>query len=220
LIDLSHPVEDGVETYPGLPRPIISDYISFEESRPHIAPGRQFHADLITVLGGSATYMDAPLHFYPGGHDIAAYPLEQLVDRPAVVVPAPHGRKEYQPSDFAGLHDLKGHAVLLATGWDRNWKTPAYPHNSPYLGPDAAHFLVHAQVAMVGIDTVLIDNPDDPNPRPIREAHHSLLGAGIAIIENMARLTSLPRSGARVTAVPSGVRDASNFPVRAFARVG
>src|SRR5262249_20814104 len=119
-------------------------YISYEQSIGQIAEGRQFCIDLITLIGGSSTYIDAPRHMDQHGADIAALPLDRLADVPAIVVPAPPGgRREYLPSDFAGL-DLVDHAVLLATGWDSLWATPRYATGSPYLGPAAAHHLVDA----------------------------------------------------------------------------
>ena len=38
-IDLSHTIEDGMSTYPGLPGPIVCDYLSREASRRVYAPG-------------------------------------------------------------------------------------------------------------------------------------------------------------------------------------
>ncbi|HVX44815.1 MAG TPA: hypothetical protein VHC49_13060 [Mycobacteriales bacterium] len=35
LIDLSHVIEPGMVTYPGLPGPRISEYLSFKESHGH-----------------------------------------------------------------------------------------------------------------------------------------------------------------------------------------
>jgi arylformamidase len=35
LIDLSHVIEDGMTTYPGLPGPQISEHMTFEESASH-----------------------------------------------------------------------------------------------------------------------------------------------------------------------------------------
>ncbi|WP_437773325.1 cyclase family protein [Arthrobacter sp. KNU40] len=217
LIDLSHPLEHGVETFPGYPTPVMRHHITYEESHGQIAEGREFCADLITFVGGSSTYMDSPRHMDRHGNDIAALPLERLVDRPAVVVCAPsNGRREYQPEDFKELV-LADSAVLLATGWDSYWGTPRYLTGSPYLGPAAAHYLVDAGAALVGIDAILIDDIDDPAPRPFVEAHVSLLRAGIPIIENMTNLTSLPGHGARLTAVPAAVKGVGNFPVRAYA---
>ncbi|MFJ4268615.1 cyclase family protein [Paenarthrobacter nicotinovorans] len=215
MIDLNRPLEDGVETFPGFPTPVMRHHISYDDSRGQIAEGREFCADLITLVGGSATYMDAPRHMDRNGTDVAGLPLDRLVDVPAIVVRAPKDRREFLPADFIGL-PLEGHAVLLATGWDRHWGSPAYATASPYLGPEAAHYLVQHNIALVGIDAILVDDIDDASP-PLREAHVSLLGAGIPIIENMVGLTSLPPSGARLTAVPPAVKGVGSFPVRAFA---
>jgi kynurenine formamidase len=42
FIDLSHSIENGMTTYPGLPAPIICDYLSRQASRARYAPGREF----------------------------------------------------------------------------------------------------------------------------------------------------------------------------------
>ncbi|MEZ5086339.1 MAG: cyclase family protein [Tessaracoccus sp.] len=119
MIELSHVLAHGTQTFPGFPSLEMRHHISFDESRSQIVEGRQFAIDLITLIGGSGTYMDAPRHFDPDGADISEVPLERLVDVPAVVVPAPaDGRREYQPDDFTQL-EVNGHAVLLATGAEK-----------------------------------------------------------------------------------------------------
>ena len=42
IIDISHPVEDGMVTYPGLPGPRIGDHLSWEESHERYARGTEF----------------------------------------------------------------------------------------------------------------------------------------------------------------------------------
>ena len=196
---------------------MISKYIDYEESKAYIADGRVFAIDRLDFIGGSSTYVDSPAHFYDGGGDITSLPIRRLFQQPAVLVPAPpKGRREYRPSDFAGLK-LRGKAVLLVTGWDKKWKTDDYQTGSPYLGPEAADFLAKQDPAFVGIDAVLVDDIDDPNPKPLREAHHALLGRAIPIVENMANLTSLPHHGAKITAIPAAVVGVGSFPVRAYA---
>jgi hypothetical protein len=39
IADLSHVIEHGMQTYPGLPEPVIADHLTFEESAGHYAPG-------------------------------------------------------------------------------------------------------------------------------------------------------------------------------------
>ena len=42
IFDLSHPIEDGMITYTGLPGPRITDHLSREGSRGHYAEGTTF----------------------------------------------------------------------------------------------------------------------------------------------------------------------------------
>lgn len=71
MIELSHALAHGTQTFPGFLPPEIRHHISFDESRSQIVEGRQFAIDLITLVGGSGTYMDAPHHFDPDGTDIS-----------------------------------------------------------------------------------------------------------------------------------------------------
>jgi kynurenine formamidase len=106
-----------------------------------------------------------------------------------------------------------GKAVLVKTGWDRHWKTDQYFEGHPFLTRSAAEFLVSAGAALVGIDSLNIDDTSDL-ARPV---HTSLLGAEILIVEHMCNLGELPESGFRFFAVPVKVKGFGTFPVRAFA---
>ena len=39
LVDLSHEIIPGMKTYPGLPGPIVTDFLSREDSRSRYAEG-------------------------------------------------------------------------------------------------------------------------------------------------------------------------------------
>ena len=71
LIDLSHTVEHGMETYPGLPGPLICDYLTREQSRSHYAPGTEFQIGRIDLVGNTGTYVDAPFHRFAHGKDLS-----------------------------------------------------------------------------------------------------------------------------------------------------
>ncbi|MGD8417140.1 MAG: cyclase family protein, partial [Pseudomonadales bacterium] len=87
LIDVSHTVEHGTITYPGLPAPVICDYLSREASRTQYAEGTSFHIGRIDMVANTGTYVDAPFHRYEDGLDLAELPLESLADLDALVVP-------------------------------------------------------------------------------------------------------------------------------------
>ncbi len=212
LVDVSHEIEHGMVTYPGLPAPVIGDWLSREASRARYAAGTTFQIGRIELLANTGTYIDAPFHRYEGGRDIADYPLEAVADLEAVVVRATERAGRALDADgFAG-RDLRGKAVLVHTGWDMHWRTERYGSGHPFLTRAAAEHLASAEAALVGIDSLNIDDAEDG----ARPAHTILLGAGIPIVEHLCNLGALPDWGFRFFAAPVKVKGVGSFPVRAF----
>lgn len=215
IVDLSHTVEAGLLTYPGLPAPVIGDYLSREGSRAHYAPGTEFHIGKIEMVANTGTYVDSPFHRFPDGADLSGLALESLADLPGHVVRPELGEERaVGPSAFEGL-DLAGKAVLVQTGWSRNWAQPAYFEGHPYLTEPAALELIRRGAALVGIDSLNIDDTRDGR-RPV---HTRVLQEGIPIVEHLTGLEALPETGFRFFAVPVKVKGLGSFPVRAFALV-
>jgi kynurenine formamidase len=106
--------------------------------------------------------------------------------------------------------------VLLRSGWSARFGTPRYFEPHPYLAADAAEELVARGAALVGIDSLNIDDTAG-GERPV---HSALLAAGIPIVEHLTHLAALPRRGFRFFAVPPRIEGMGTFPVRAFAIVG
>ncbi|MFZ0012737.1 MAG: cyclase family protein, partial [Acidimicrobiia bacterium] len=67
LVDLSHPIRDGMVTYPGLPGPVLRTHMSREDSRESYAEGVEFHIGAIDMVANTGTYVDAPFHRYADG---------------------------------------------------------------------------------------------------------------------------------------------------------
>lgn len=212
LIDVSHTVEDGLVTYPGLPAPIVCDFMSRKQSRAHYDDGTEFHIGKLEMVANTGTYVDAPFHRFEDGLDLAELPLESLANLPAVVV-----RTEQARIDAAVFRDLDvaGHAVLVETRWSRHWKTERYLEGHPFMTEDAAVWLRDNGAQLVGIDSLNIDNTNDGR-RPV---HSTLLEANIPIAEHLTNLAELPSVGSRFFAVPVKVKAMGTFPVRAFAIV-
>jgi len=62
LVDLSHEIEHGMVTYPGLAPPVVSDWLSRDASRAKYAPGTTFQIGKIEMIANTGTYLDAPFH--------------------------------------------------------------------------------------------------------------------------------------------------------------
>ncbi len=223
VIDLSHRIRAGLVTYPGLPAPEITPHLTREQSRAVYAPGTEFAMDVITMVGNTGTYLDSPYHRYADGGDLASLDLAGLVGLEAEVLHltdlargADGGAGRGIPAEVFADRDVAGRAVLLHTGWDAHFGTPAYAKGAPFLTEAGAHRLVEAGAALVGIDSLNIDDTESGGTRP---AHSLLLAAGIPVVEHLTRLGELPARGARFTAAPPAVEGFGTFPVRAFAEV-
>jgi kynurenine formamidase len=104
----------------------------------------------------------------------------------------------------------------VLTGWSDRFGTPAYGSGHPFLTEAAARHLADAGVALVGIDSLNIDDTADAR-RPV---HTLLLAAGIPVCEHLTGLAELPTTGFRFSATPVRVEGMGTFPVRAWAVVG
>lgn len=180
--------------------------------------------DVIEMIGNTGTYLDSPFHRYAEGPDLAGLALETLVGLRAVVFHVEDawssdrrgiGVGELEATE-RGMSDLAGTAVLVHTGWDRHFGTERYGHGAPFLATDAVEYLIERGVALVGIDSLNIDDTESGGERP---AHSLLLGAGVHVVEHLTNLGALPRTGARFTAAPPAIEGFGTFPVRAFAEV-
>jgi kynurenine formamidase len=200
-------------TYKGLPAPLICDYWSREYSRQFYSAGTEFQIGKIEMVANTGTYLDSPFHRFADGKDLSELPLETLARLDGRVVRSPwQAGRSIQRAAFADL-DLRGVAVLVHTGWDAHWRTDQYFEGHPFLTEDAAQYLIDQGAALVGIDSLNIDDTADGR-RPV---HTLLLRAEIPIVEHLRGLEQLPDHGFRFFAVPAKVKGFGSFPVRAFA---
>ena len=215
LIDVSHTVEHGMVTYPGLPAPMICDWMSRADSATRYAHGTEFQIGRIDMIANTGTYIDSPFHRYADGKDLSELPLESLAGVECLVVHVdPAGGPAIDSVPLAASR-VAGRAVLFHTGWDRHWRTSAYVRGHPFLTERAAEWLVKAGAVIVGIDSLNIDSTAT-GERPV---HSTLLGHEIPIVEHMRGLADVPLEGGRFTAVPVKVKGMGTFPVRAFVQV-
>jgi kynurenine formamidase len=213
IVDLSHLLEPGMPSYPGLPRPQFSAFLTHGDTarQSHYAPGTTFQIAVYEIGGNTGTYVDAPFHRYPDGADLADIGLDKLADLPGILVPALDAGA-IDSESFTGT-ELHGKAVLVHTGWASRWGSNDYFRSGPFLTKRACEHLVAAGAALVGIDCANIDNMSDPE----RPAHTVLLRAGIPIVEHLQGLEQLRNREFRFFATPPAVRGGTSFPVRAFA---
>lgn len=184
IIDLSRPVQ------PGMPHARTIPEARFAEVRTFAEHGiRCMEMTLPTHIG---THLDAPSHYIEHGSTVDAVPPESLIGRAYCAEVARGGGEPVTAEDLRAAlarRDARlesGDALLVRTGWDERYGEDDYVLRHAYLGADAARWAVERGVRLVGVDTITPEYPmglrtEDYTP----QAHHTLLGNNVLIIENL-----------------------------------
>lgn len=184
IIDLSRPVEPAMPHARTIPAARISEVRSFAEHGI-----RCLELTLPTHIG---THLDAPSHYIGDGSTVDQVPPETLIGRAWCAEVLRGGGEPVTADDLRGAlaaHGARlerGDALLVRTGWDARYGEDDYVDRHGYLGADAAAWAVEQGVRLVGVDTITPEYPmglRGPDYTPA--AHHTLLGNGVLIVENL-----------------------------------
>jgi arylformamidase len=169
FIDLSHPIEDGMAAYPGLPPVRIFAILDHDASRERYAGQAEFLLGGAELAGNTGTYLDAPFHRFRDREDLARLPLETVVGLPGLIVDSAEPGRAVS-LEGVDERSLRGRAVLVRTGWDARWGSEEYWSDAPFLPETVVERLVAAGVQLVGVDFGNVDDTADLS----RPAHTGL----------------------------------------------
>lgn len=193
LIDLTHPIGEGMTRYPLLPE-VEMDVLT-----------SKLRAHVLHVGSHVGTHIDAPVHIVPDGKRIGDLPLERF--RGTAVVSS----VSKKPGEVITLQDvLEGgpvaeanEALLIHTGWNEKFDEAEDYEDHPWLAVEVAEWAVKRGVTMVGVDMFSPDQPierrDDTFDYPI---HRTLLGNDVLIVENLTNLAAVSAQRGRFFAFP------------------
>jgi kynurenine formamidase len=180
-----------------------------------------FEAGRFGAVVHSGTHVDAPRHFVAGGDTLGALGLSPFVGQAFVV--DLRDLASDQPVTAALLEARAprrdGLIYLLCTGWgETRWGTEAYWSDPPYLGDDAAEWLVAQRARAVGFDFFQERAARHDVVRPeLYTTHRALLGARIPLIEHLTNLTALAGREVFFICLPWYLAGAEGAPARAIA---
>src|ERR1700678_963946 len=214
IIDLSHPIEEGMMTFPTHWHPVVEITILGR----HGIEGRETRK---VVLGTHiGTHADAPRHFIPNGQTIDEIPLDLLIG-PATVVDFT-GCQPLQPIDIADLeqklHGKIPAGLILRTGWSEYFGNLKFYNEYPFLSENAAQWLVEKGVRLIAMDTPSPDNPAHSRGTPKDSPNHKvLLGAEVVLVEYLANLKSLTAPEVELIVLPLKLKGCDGSPARCVA---
>jgi kynurenine formamidase len=223
VVDLSYAISDKLVPWPG-------DEKWFEAKTNATVDKDGYFTRSFWMLEHYGTHLDAPVHFPPGKMTVDQIPAKKLFG-PAVVLDV---RTEAEKNPDYQLTTAKieewekkngripeGAIVLLRTGWPARWPDVQKYRNTdaqgkmhfPGYSAEAAKILLDRKISGLGCDTLSTD-PGNSGDYPV---HHSVLGAGVYQLENLADLSDLPETGAFLVIAPIKLEGGSGGPVRVFA---
>jgi arylformamidase len=203
LYDITRPLVAGIPVWPG-DAPCRIDWTA------RIGADSTANVAELCMSAHTGTHADGPFHVLADGARIGEAPLDAYVGAARLVAAA--GRARLDAGWAAEV--LEGGAperLLVHTG---AWAdATVFPTRFAALDPEAARMLVEAGVRLFGTDA---PSPD-PFDSPDLPAHHVLLGAGAAILENLL-LDGVPPGEYELIALPLRLPEADASPVRAVLR--
>ncbi len=179
-----------------------------------IAKGDTSNVSLISLGDHTGTHVDPPRHFIDGAGGADALPVDALLG-PCLVL------------GYEGTGNISGEwleraripagasRLLLKTANSALWSDPTHHFTRDIVAVDAsaARWCVAHGVRLVGVDYLTIE-PQGPEKAGY-PTHHTLLGAGVVIVEGLDLRDVTPGTYDLVCA-PLRIADGDGAPARVF----
>lgn len=207
LVDLSHPLEHGQQTFPFDPKLSVMPHGTTQTL--------SYNISHVSMSSHQGTHLDAMYHFLDDGKTIDQMPLEWFYG-PARVLRIPKkANEEITVEDFKPFeeHLTEGARIIYETGWHRQFGADNFFTEFPSLTQDAARYLASKKIRMIGMDT--------PTPgKDFKEVHHILLDKSveIVIVETLNNLDQVPDTFTFI-GFPLNFKGRDGSPIRAVAMV-
>jgi len=198
--DISQTLGEGVAVWPG-----DQEYRSHWTAR--IADGSSANVSALSMSAHTGTHIDAPLHLFNAGADVASVPVNSCVGRARVFALTSERRitaAHLLPLDWRGVE-----RVLFKTR-SGSAAGPQFERGFVSIDESAAEFLVKNKMLLVGTDAPSVD----PFESRDLSSHRMLLQNGIVILEG-ARLGGVPPGDYQLICLPLKLSGLDGSPVRA-----
>lgn len=211
IVDLSVPLEESTQVYPGDPQLRTRVHARIETEG--------FNVLALSLGSQTGTHVEAPYHVDGQGAPIDRVDLARFVG-PAVIVDVT-GLSPRQPVTRTAIAPYAerlraGVIALLHTGWATHYGTAAY-FDHPFLDVGACEEIVARGVRTILVDAPSLDEtPDAAHPVSGLPVHRLLAAVGGVIGENLCGFDAIDFEPF-VVCVPLRLIGADGAPARAVA---
>jgi kynurenine formamidase len=174
LIDLSHPIIDRMQVYPG------DEPTRLEKINDFARDG--FNNFRFTSGMHAGTHIDGPMHMTKSDRFIDELPLERFIGTGCLLNAIGMKVIPYTPEFTSAI--VPESIVLMYTGFGKQFGSEEYYHDHPVLSMELAQFLVQQRIKMVCLD---MPSPD----RFPFDVHKLLLKNSVLIAENLSNFEKL-----------------------------
>lgn len=202
IFDLTHPIYDGLEGFPGNETIRIGTLLDI--------PDGGYHVSTVFTDTHTGTHIDVPCHVFPDGKPLDCLDLDKCIG-PAVMLHTEKGAgEEITLADLAHEESRIGETrrLVIATGWSRFFGTPDFYNDFPGITLEAADWLAKLGVVFLGLEQPSV------NPRHHLEVHHKLLENGIVVAEALSSPERIPVGLFDLICLPMSVLGADGAPAR------
>jgi kynurenine formamidase len=219
IIDITGPIYDGMWSY-GDPFP---QYHIQRIPTPAWLSFPIYSESFIGVCSQTGTYLETPAHFlgYDASYPLSRVPVDSLIDVPACVIqvdlgslPLIGGRRaitrEALTKNLGSLPLSSCRAILVSTGWGREWRQPDYVAGSPFFAADAMEWIIGLKPFILGADSARWESLEHP-----QGFFPAFFGADILMLAPCVNLEEIRRSFVSLTVLPMKLEDTCCTPCRA-----
>lgn len=203
-LDVSRKLRPGMPVWPGDP-PVTTAPVS------RIENGQVSNVTLWTFPSHVGTHVDPPRHFIHDGGSVESM-LPGILCGPAYVLDL-REQTSHVSADTLAARFPSGVSRLLLHTANSHADPDVFHEDYIALTPDASRWLVQAGIPLIGVDGPSIEPFDTES----FDVHHTVLGAGIAVIENLA-LAGIEEGSYEMICAPILLEDGDGAPARVFLR--
>ncbi|WP_084639911.1 cyclase family protein [Kaistia adipata] len=179
-----------------------------------------FYGSKFTLSSISGTYLEASSHVLADGRHLSSYGVDDFI-RPAKILRlgglAPDTLIDGAMLAAAAPAIEPGDALLIDTGWYRQWNTPGFVERCPKMLPSALAWILEQPIALLGVDIPAIEaawTDDDASAKG--GLLTQLFARGTLLLAPVVNLDQIGADRGRLYALPLPVVGTSGAPVRAI----